>query len=236
MKLVDQKIKISKDELLKMLNDELNQVIQEEKEIQINTKINNKKRTYKKELDKIVNDWSYDDASHEQVISIKNNIVKMIDTDGIPGIYDKIKEYRDSKFNPTGNRYKMVSDMLKVFEDFQNLNEISWQGLKNVGNLAKQAIGNTGQNIVDKTKETISNVSDKVNKTFNTTSTYFKNIYDSISDEMTKGDIDNLESKILGTAQEISFLVSKINDKRIKLGLPPTKTKSVLLSIMNKIR
>lgn len=121
MQIQSEVYKINKDETKAFLLKEIDKFHEDTKLNKIKEDFAKNKRNYKKELEKIAKCWSYDSGSEDQANAIKNKFFDMLDKTNDPyQFYNKIYLYKiDSGFISSSNRFKMVTEMTKVFERYK---------------------------------------------------------------------------------------------------------------------
>lgn len=106
----------------------------------------------------------------------------------------------------------------------ENLNEISWGGLKKAGNFVK----NTAKSGVGKV---VKSVKDK----FDNSITQIKSFGDEIVKNYNKGNANDIISKIEKISMELGETINKFNEVAVKAGGEPLNVKSIMNTISNKI-
>jgi len=121
MQIQTEKYKINKDETKAFLLKEIDKFHQDVKSTKTKEAFIKDKRQFKKELEQIAKCWSYDTGSEDQATAIKNRFFDMLDKAEDPyKFYNKITLYRlESGFIPSSNRFKIVTEMIKIFEKFK---------------------------------------------------------------------------------------------------------------------
>lgn len=146
--------------------------------------------------------------------------------------FKKIKSLEDKK--------KMLEEAIKKMEEGEELDEISWKGVKSALGFAGKKAGETVGKAGEAAAQTASSALEKAQMKFKTgMATLDKGIKDfgaELSAAATKGDIEDLNEKINNLIANIVKMGEELNKKESKLGLPPTKMKSRLMSAANRIK
>ena len=146
---------------------------------------------------------------------------------------------------------KQLSEAIKLLGESDEIDEWSFQGLKNslgfagkkAGDAATSAGASVGNAVAKKatdlgnkvaTKAT--NIANKVVTGYNTLDTGLKQFSSDMGKAMTAGDIQNLEGKLVKIFQNLESLVKELNQKQTKLGVKPTTMKSLLFKAANKAK
>ena len=162
--------------------------------------------------------------------------------------FEKIKNLEDKK--------KQLSEAINLLESGEQLDEFSWQGIKNAvglgGKKAADLGASAGKAVADKASAVNKGIDNKVNalgKTigkqaaaigdkistgYNSVDSSMKQLGSELSNAMTAGDIHTIEVKIEKMFMELQKMVSALNQKQQKLGVKPTTMNSILFKVMGK--
>lgn len=151
----------------------------------------------------------------------------------------KIKELQEKK--------KFIQESIKKIEDGEDLDEISWNGVKSALGFAGKKAGEAVDSAAQKAGDAVSSATQKATSALDKVQTKLKTglatldkgVKDfgaELSAAATKGDIEDLNVKINNLITNIVKMVGELNKKEIKLGLPPTKMRSRLVSAANKLK
>ena len=179
----------------------------------------------------------------------KKDLVKKV-------INEEVEKF--SKLKSLELKKKTIQEALKSLESGKQLDEISWQGLKNaVGFGGKKAadLGNSaGKAVANKASEINKNIDNKVNAigkkvgnkaaeigdkfstSYNSMQSNLKQFGQGLSNAATAGDIQALEVKMEKIFFDLQKMVSELNKKQIKLGIKPTTLRGILTRAANKYK
>jgi len=153
--------------------------------------------------------------------------------------FKRIKSLEDKK--------KMLEEAIEKMENGEDLDEISWSGVKSalgfaggkageVAGKAGESIGKAGESIAQKAGSALEKAQMKFKTGMATLDKGIKDFGAELSAAATKGDIEDLNVKINNLIASIVKMGEELNKKETKLGLPPTKMKSRLMSAANRIK
>lgn len=146
--------------------------------------------------------------------------------------FKKVKSLEEKK--------KMLEETIKKMEEGEDLDEISWKGVKSALGFAGEKAAEKAGGAAEKVGGAVSSALEKAQTKFKTgLMSLDKGVRDfgnELSKAATKGDIEDLNEKINNLIANIVKMGEELNKKEIKLGLPPTKMKSRLMSAANKIK
>jgi len=162
----------------------------------------------------------------------------------------KIKDLQEKK--------KVLQEAIEKMEDGEDLDEISWGGVKSALGFAGKKAGETVGSVVQKAGGAVGSAAQKAGEAFGSAAqkagsalektqtklktglaTLDKGVKDfgaELSAAATKGDVQDLNNKINNLLANVVKMGEELNKKEIKLGLPPTKMKSRLTTVGNKIK
>lgn len=151
----------------------------------------------------------------------------------------KIKELQEKK--------KVLQGAIKKMEEGEDLDEISWGGVKSALGFAGKKAGEAVGSATQKAGEAVGSVTQKASSALEKAQTKLKTglvtldkgVKDfgaELSAAATKGDIQDLNDKINNVLANIVKMGEELNKKEEKLGLPLTKMKSRLMSAANKLK
>lgn len=154
---------------------------------------------------------------------------------------------RAKKIKSLQEKKKFLEEAIQKAENGEELEEISWNGVKSAlgfaGKKAGDAVGKAGEAVgktADSAIKKVGSALDKTQTKFKTgLATLDKGVKDfgaELSAAATKGDIEDLNKKINNLIVNIVKMGEELNKKEIKLGLPPTIMKSRLMSAGNRIK
>jgi hypothetical protein len=131
---------------------------------------------------------------------------------------------------------KMLEEAIKKMEEGEELDELSFQGIKNVLGLGGKKVGDAASAAAEKVG---SAVASKVDAAVNKFKTGYVNLENGLKElgkefdtAMTKGDIDALGNKVTNVFADLQVIVDKLNAKRTKLGMKPV----TILGLLNTAR
>jgi len=146
--------------------------------------------------------------------------------------FKKVKSLEEKK--------RILEEAIKKMEDGEELDEISWKGVKSALGFAGDKAASAATGAAEKVGSSVSSALEKAQTKFKTgLMTLDKGIKDfgnELSKAATKGDIEDLNEKINNLIANIVKMGEELNKKEVKLGLAPTKMKSRLMSAANKIK
>lgn len=146
--------------------------------------------------------------------------------------FKKIKSLEEKK--------KMIEEAIKKMEEDEDLDEISWKGVKSAlgftGKKAGEVAGKAGEAVAQKAGSALEKVQTKFRTGVAALDKGVKDFGAELSAAATKGDIENLNEKINNLITSIVKMGEELNKKEQKLGLQPTKMKSRLMSAANRIK
>jgi hypothetical protein len=144
----------------------------------------------------------------------------------------KIKELQEKK--------KVLQEAIKKMEEGEDLDEISWKGVKSALGFAGDKATSAATGAAQKVSGAVSSTLDKAQTKFKTgLATLDKGVKDfgaELSAAATKGDIEDLNEKIIKLLDSVVVMFNELNKKESKLGLPQTKIQSVLMSSVAKAK
>ena len=142
---------------------------------------------------------------------------------------------------------KQLSEAIKLIEEGGEIDEISWQGIKNAVGFGAKTASNVGSSInkgIDKKIHSagkaignqVAKVADKISTGYHTIDDGLTQFGNDLGKAMTAGDVQALEAKMTKMFIKLDKLVSKLNEKQVKLGVKPTTMKSLLFKAANKAK
>jgi hypothetical protein len=140
----------------------------------------------------------------------------------------KIKELQEKK--------KVLQEAIKKMEEGEDLDEISWGGVKSALGFAGKKAGEAVGSVTQKASSALDKAQTKLKTGLATLDKGVKDFGAELSAAATKGDIQDLNDKINNVLANIVKMGEELNKKEVKLGLPPTKMKSRLMSAANKLK
>lgn len=138
---------------------------------------------------------------------------------------------------------KMLEEAIKKMEEGEELDELSFQGIKNALNLGGKKVGDAasaaGQKVGATAEKFGSAVASKVDAAVKKFKTGYVNLENGLKElgkefdtAMTKGDVDALENKVTNVFADLQVIIDKLNEKRKKLGMKPV----TILGLSNTAR
>jgi DNA repair exonuclease SbcCD ATPase subunit len=138
---------------------------------------------------------------------------------------------------------KMLEEAIKKMEEGEELDELSFQGIKNALNLGGKKVGDAasaaGQKVGATAEKFGSAVASKVDDAVKKFKTGYVNLENGLKElgkefdtAMTKGDVDALQNKVTNVFADLQVIVDKLNEKRKKLGMKPV----TILGLLNTAR
>jgi hypothetical protein len=141
---------------------------------------------------------------------------------------NKIKDLIDKK--------KILQEAIKSFEEKGDIDEVSWQGIKNAfsfgGHKAGQAIDSANKAIDKKVNSVGRTIGKKAAAVGGAVSDFSKGV----DKAMTQGDVATYENKIKDLFIKLNKMVHNLNAKQQKLGMKPTTLKSIMFKAANSAK
>ncbi len=126
MEIQDKRYNVSKISLKEMLDNTFNEVYTQALDTKLKEDFRKAKKGHLKNIQKICDDWTYDEGSREQNNSIFGHISKYLEENECPKkFYKKILDFRNTgytgrgNYTSTGNRHKMISEVLNLFKQYE---------------------------------------------------------------------------------------------------------------------
>lgn len=169
------------------------------------------------------NEGELDDETLTEIAKhCKDDVIEELKEYGHLEECDKLQPFI-KKINEEGVDFGTVEADVDDME-IDDINEISWGGVKKAG-----------QYIKDKTKSSASNLVGKIKDKFERTVKEIESFGDEIIKNYNKGNANEIISKIEKISMELGDTIKKYNDVATKAGGEPIKIKSIMNVISNKL-
>lgn len=169
------------------------------------------------------NEGELDDETLTEIAKhCKDDVIEELKEYGHLEECDKLQPFIN-KINEEGVDFGTVEADVDDME-IDDINEISWGGVKKAG-----------QYIKDKTKSSASNLVGKIKDKFERTVKEIESFGDEIIKNYNKGNANEIISKIEKISMELGDTIKKYNDVATKAGGEPIKIKSIMNVISNKL-
>ena len=142
--------------------------------------------------------------------------------------FEKIKNLQAKK--------KQLSEAIKLIEEGGEIDEWSFQGLKNSLGFAGKKAADAGSAINKGIDNKVNAVGKAIGKKYAATADSVNQFKKGMSDAMTAGDIQAIEKDLVNRFDKLVALVKDLNIKQKKLGIKPTPLNSFLLKYGNKAK
>jgi hypothetical protein len=135
---------------------------------------------------------------------------------------------------------RILEEAIKKMEEGEELDEISWKGVKSALGFAGDKAASAATGAAEKVGGAVSSTLQKAQAKFKTgLATLDKGVKDfgaELSKAATKGDVEDLNEKITKLLDNVIVMFLELNKKEEKIGLPTTNIQSVLMSSVGKAK